>query len=646
MKPDAKVSVRGAMELMRDHFEGTPLDLSQGVGAGPFALPVLLAPDDVEGGRRRVPARARDPPPSRPASPSLPSRATGSRRRSAASLWFGVDDTYSTVYVPQYCGNRAVPRTFGVESGSFQEFRWDSAFWVFNFVSNWAYGRYSDMIQDVQKVQRELESGFLSRQAEVEKAALALHATSPGLARDYLTQYSVEQGDRTTARWRKLGESLIVKYLDGNVRDEHGKVEAPALPGELAAADRAGPGGEGADGEVPGGRRPTKRPPTASATPTGSPRPFIPELSDAASARGAKSKDDRAGGGAKSRDGPRTKAVATLRAARSLSPGPEVRAPSPPRGSRRLAGGTRAAGVERLPCDRLRRHAVDLVPEHRVPRLRELYGIWCVRPVSSATRRSVAPASRRSTVNASRARRAEATRAVNWRGSAGLLPYGVERAAVGRRRRRGRGTPSRSPLLERAAQRHERAIVARGGARPWCRDRADAAARRRAAVDVELAEPTAEPTTDGAPGRDGRPRAPPASPRRGSPVVVQQAPSGGPSIGCARRWLVPPDPPRRRRGSVVAQVFPDPHAPAWTRARVRSTGRPSARTRYRSSRSPAAVRGTSRISRVTERPGPPPSPRLHTLSPRGRPARPCPAFVVGSTRRGCDGEGCEAFPPR
>jgi dipeptidase len=276
VKPDARVSVRGAMELMRDHFEGTPLDLSQGVGAGPFSLPYRWRPmtwkvDGAEYLHERAistqqtgfsfVAQSRD---------WLPGAIGG-------VLWFGLDDTYSTVYVPQYCGNHAVPRTFGAGSGNFQEFSWDSAFWVFNFVSNWAYGRYSDMIQDVQKVQRELESGFLSRQAEVEKAALALHATSPGLARDYLTQYSVEQGDRTTARWRKLGESLIVKYLDGNVRDEHGKVKHPHYPeswrrriaqdqGEKVRVVRF-PGEKDEDGPTP---TPT---PTSNSTPTSSPRP-------------------------------------------------------------------------------------------------------------------------------------------------------------------------------------------------------------------------------------------------------------------------------------------------------------------------------------------------------------------------------------
>jgi dipeptidase len=145
-------------------------------------------------------------------------------------LWFSVDDTYSTVYFPNYAGNHQVPRSFAAGTADFETFSWDSAFWVFNFVSNWAYSRYGDIIQDVQKVQRELEGGFLSRQAEVERAAVALHQQSPALARDYLTAYSVDQGDRVTARWRKLGESLLVKYLDGNVRDAQGKVTHPDYP--------------------------------------------------------------------------------------------------------------------------------------------------------------------------------------------------------------------------------------------------------------------------------------------------------------------------------------------------------------------------------------------------------------------------------
>ena len=80
------------------------------------------------------------------------------------------------------------------------------------------------------RVQRDFEGGFLSRQPDVEQAAAALYKQSPALARDYLTAYSVKQGDEVTARWRKLFETLFVKYMDGNVRDEKGKITHPDYP--------------------------------------------------------------------------------------------------------------------------------------------------------------------------------------------------------------------------------------------------------------------------------------------------------------------------------------------------------------------------------------------------------------------------------
>ena len=230
VKAERPLGVRDVMGLMRDHFEGTPLDLSKGVGAGPFELPYRWRPMNFTvDGKKYLNERA------------ISTQQTGytivSQARAALPdaiggvLWFGLDDTYSTVYVPQYAGNRAVPKTFAVGAGNFREFSWDSAFWTFNFVANWAYGsRYRDVIQDIQVVQQELEGGFVARQPELEKAALALHAQSPALARDYLTAYSVEEGDRVTARWKKLGEKLVWKYLDGNVRDATGEVTHPPYP--------------------------------------------------------------------------------------------------------------------------------------------------------------------------------------------------------------------------------------------------------------------------------------------------------------------------------------------------------------------------------------------------------------------------------
>lgn len=229
IKPDKKLSVRDTMGLMRDHFQDSEFYLGQGVGAGPYKLPYRWRPLYWEyEGKRYLNERA------------ISTQQTGFSfvTQSRASLpnpiggilWFGVDDTYSTVYVPMYAGIRQAPHPFAVGTSDFEHFSWDSAFWVFNFVANLAYSRYSDMIVDIQVVQEELESDFEGRQAAVDSAALALYKKSPELARDYLTDYSSAQAERTVKRWRQLGLDLFVKYLDGNVRDEHGRVTHPAYP--------------------------------------------------------------------------------------------------------------------------------------------------------------------------------------------------------------------------------------------------------------------------------------------------------------------------------------------------------------------------------------------------------------------------------
>ena len=231
IKPDKKLSLHDVMELMRDHFEGTPLDMTKDLGAGPFGLPYRWRPltfhvGDAEYFNERA----------------ISTQQTGfsfvGQARSALPsvlggvLWFGVDDTYSTVYVPMYAGIRSVPHAFAKGTGSFTRFSWESAFWVFNVVANLAYGRYSDMIVDIQRVQRHLEGEFLARQNDIEHTALAFYQTSTAQARDYLTDISASLAKQTIDRWRRLGEELLMKYMDGNVRNEYNK---PTHPGYNAA---------------------------------------------------------------------------------------------------------------------------------------------------------------------------------------------------------------------------------------------------------------------------------------------------------------------------------------------------------------------------------------------------------------------------
>jgi dipeptidase len=231
IKPDTRLAVTDVMALMRDHFEGTELDLSKDVGAGPYACPYRWRPMTWEyKGQTYLHERA------------ISTQQTGfsfvAQMRAGLPapiggvLWFGLDDTYMTVYTPMYCGIHQAPRTFATGVAALSQFSWDSAFWVFNWVANYAYSRYSDMIVDIRALQRELEGQLFADQPAVEEKALALYRQAPELARDYLTSYSVEAGDRVTARWRKLGEQLLVKYMDGNVKDEFGRPKHPRYPDE------------------------------------------------------------------------------------------------------------------------------------------------------------------------------------------------------------------------------------------------------------------------------------------------------------------------------------------------------------------------------------------------------------------------------
>lgn len=229
IKPDRKLTVADVIGFMRDHFEGTPLDMTQDVGSGPYQLPYRWRPLTWKVGEEEF----------------FNERATSTQQTGFSFVtqsrswlpdpiggvqWWGVDDTYSTVYFPIYAGITKVPENFAVGNGSFHEVTWESAFWVFNYVSNFAYLRYADMIKDVQVVQAELESRFMADQKEIDSAARALYERSPRLARDYLTEYSATAGREVVDRWRELGKFLLYKYLDGNVKDERGKVTHPGYP--------------------------------------------------------------------------------------------------------------------------------------------------------------------------------------------------------------------------------------------------------------------------------------------------------------------------------------------------------------------------------------------------------------------------------
>ncbi len=135
-------------------------------------------------------------------------------------LWFGIDDAAATTYVPMYCGMTRVPESYAVGNGDLLTYSETAAFWAFSFVSNFSYLRYNVMMEDVRKVQTELEEKFITEVAAIDAAASVLNETNPELAREFITNYSVNMGDYTVQRYKELGQFLLVKYIDGNIKKE------------------------------------------------------------------------------------------------------------------------------------------------------------------------------------------------------------------------------------------------------------------------------------------------------------------------------------------------------------------------------------------------------------------------------------------
>jgi len=229
IKPDTKLFLQDVMAIMRDHYEGTNFDMTKGVDAGPFASPnrwrdLTWQVDGVTYCWER------------PISTQQTGFSFISQSRAwlpdaiGGVYWYGVDDTYTTCYLPLYCGINKLPQPYTV--GRLQKFSWDSAWWVFNFVANIANLKYSYMIQDIQKVQRELEHSCFALQPIIEKTALELFKSNPQLLTQFLTDYSVSHGEKVIQRWRELGEHLLTKYNDGYVKDENGRPQEVGYPEE------------------------------------------------------------------------------------------------------------------------------------------------------------------------------------------------------------------------------------------------------------------------------------------------------------------------------------------------------------------------------------------------------------------------------
>ncbi|MBN2174666.1 MAG: C69 family dipeptidase [Bacteroidales bacterium] len=219
IKPDRKIAVEDVMDYMRDHLEGTPLDMTQDIGAGPFKNPYRWRPLtwEVDG---QVYCNER----------ATATQQTGfvfvTQSRSwlpdpiGGIHWFGVDDAASTVFVPMYCGITRVPEAYAAGNGSMMDFNFDAAFWIFNMVSNFAYTRYNYIHPEIRAEQTKLEGNFLNETRETDKKAKEMYETDPEGAIAMVTDYSVKAGNETAKHWLEFYKYLFTKYMDGNIKEK------------------------------------------------------------------------------------------------------------------------------------------------------------------------------------------------------------------------------------------------------------------------------------------------------------------------------------------------------------------------------------------------------------------------------------------
>lgn len=213
---DKKLDVQDIMELYRDTYAGTQFDLTKGLAAGPFgnhvryATPASVKPEFAKEHRldweRAVSVQ-------RCAYSFVGKSRSWMPDSVGAVVWFGLDTPYATVYTPFYSGVTETPRSVGYPN--LKRFDRESAWWAFNFVSNFADLKYSYIIKDIQAEQKRFEGQFFAEQAAVEKTALELDKQNPAKARAYLTQYAGDTASNVVKRWWELGDELVYTYNDG-----------------------------------------------------------------------------------------------------------------------------------------------------------------------------------------------------------------------------------------------------------------------------------------------------------------------------------------------------------------------------------------------------------------------------------------------
>ena len=230
IQPDAPLSYRDLQRDMRDHYEGTALDMTADVSAGPWASPYRNQPVNFEASDGSKMFRER-PIGCQQSGMTMVCRMRSSLPDAVGGItYFNLDDATMVAYVPVFCGINRIPEPFRRENNNVREFSFGSAFWMCNWVANMVYPRWSAMIGDLREAQQELEDYYEAQQESVDQKAMELTA---GERTDYLTATTIAYTDKMMKRWDKLARLLIVKHND--------QIMLPSQNGELVRGRHTSP---------------------------------------------------------------------------------------------------------------------------------------------------------------------------------------------------------------------------------------------------------------------------------------------------------------------------------------------------------------------------------------------------------------------
>lgn len=235
IKPNHKVSVQEMKDCMRDQYEGTPLDITQGTAAGPWHSKLRYGSLKYE--VDSVAYWYQRPTATQQTAWSYVSQMRSSKDAAAGGIfWFGVDDAATNVYVPMYARITEVPECFKQGNGDLYTYSPTSAWWAFNLVANKAYEKYERIAPEIREQQAAWDDRF---NAQVEGLDREVAMLPEAEARKLLTAYSCKQAEEVVSAWKDLYIYLITKYIDGQerkvengqfLRNQYGQPEMPNRP--------------------------------------------------------------------------------------------------------------------------------------------------------------------------------------------------------------------------------------------------------------------------------------------------------------------------------------------------------------------------------------------------------------------------------